>query len=90
MSRLLAFVVDQFLIGILVGIGASLVAGAVEVVMNRQLDVSDGRWQVALADEGTGGARARREVPQPGTSTAAPLMRSCHRSSRARSASSKR
>lgn len=49
MSRFLAFVVDQFLIGILFGIGASLVAGAVEVVMNRQLDVSDGRWQVALA-----------------------------------------
>jgi uncharacterized RDD family membrane protein YckC len=48
-SRFLAFVVDQFLIGILFGIGASLVAGAVEVVMNRQLDVSDGRWQVALA-----------------------------------------
>lgn len=48
-TRFLAFLVDQFLIGVLFAAAALLVASASEVVLGVDLDLSRGRWQVALA-----------------------------------------
>lgn len=46
-SRFLAFVVDQFLIGLLFAAGAALVAAASDVVLGRTVDLADGRWLAA-------------------------------------------
>jgi uncharacterized RDD family membrane protein YckC len=46
-SRFLAFVVDQFLIGVLFALGTWLVSTAIEVVMARTVDPSQYRWLIA-------------------------------------------
>lgn len=47
-SRFAAFAIDQFLVSVLFGVGVRFLAAASEVVLNRPIYLSDGRWGFAV------------------------------------------